>query len=154
MIGEYASNRQHIEVLHTDPSGAWARVGLGEGMGWVSMTYLARMPPPKTGAIPRPMHCGGTEPFWSLSMRLRGDEYATPDGGLKQLLMTHEQSGANGYLATFAEGPRSHRTLIVHRTLCNDGMSDRDFGFRATLFNALDARNVVETGCCTLDSAN
>lgn len=154
VLGTYDPYRLNIEVLETTADGAWGKVGLGEGAGWVSMAYLTATLPAEPGTIPRPMLCSGTEPFWSLSLNPSGDDYELMGEPNRTLLMTAEKTADNGYMATFAEGPRSHRTLIIHRLPCSDGMSDRPFGFRATLFNAINGQNGVQTGCCTLDSGN
>lgn len=154
VIGEYDPYRLNVEILEVTADGAWGKVGLGEGAGWVSMSYLTATPAAQPGTIPRPMSCSGTEPFWSLTMNPRGDDYLMLGETNRALLMTHEETATNGYLATFAEGPRTHRTLIIQSLPCSDGMSDRPFGFRATLFNAISGENGVQSGCCSLDSGN
>lgn len=154
VIGSYPPFRLNVEVLDTTADGTWGRVGLGEGMGWVSMAYLEATPDALDGTIPRPMSCFGTEPFWSLTMSARGDEYHLLGDGALPLTLVAETTAVNGYLATFSQGSDNHRTLIIQTLPCNDGMSDRAFGFRASLFNAVNGQNWVQSGCCTRDSGN
>lgn len=153
IIGEFGPYRLNIEVLETNADATWARVGYGEGMGWVSMAYLSPAQTPEAGTIPRPLRCFGTEPFWSIDFFPRGEEFSTPEQQ-SRLTLTRELTSDSGYLAQFGQDSESERMLIIKRSACNDGMSDRDFGFTATLFSALNGQNAVHSGCCTLDSGD
>jgi uncharacterized membrane protein len=116
------------------------------------MRFLARSNHVGPYEIPRPISCSGTEPFWTLNMGVRGDDYQMMGADRRDLTATEETVGDNGFLARFIEGPELERTLIVRRSECGDGMSDRRFGWAATLFNAAPDGNQVLTGCCTLDA--
>ncbi|SHJ00799.1 SH3 domain-containing protein [Wenxinia saemankumensis] len=150
ILDSYFPYAMNVEVLRTTPDGSWGLVGLPEGNGWVSMRYLAAQET-DPAEIPRPLNCGGTEPFWSLNMTLRGDEYDSPGTGYRFLSLLSARTAPNGYLATFEEGPTLNRTLTVMRGACSDGMSDREYGWRAMLFNDAPDGSEVQAGCCTLD---
>lgn len=150
IIGEYGPYAFNIEVLETTPDGSWGLVGLGEGNGWVSMRYLAQRPT-DPNSLPRPISCFGTEPFWSLGMYPRGDEFNALGEERRPLTLTHEAVAPNGFLATFQEGPTLDRTAVIERMQCSDGMSDRRFGWRVMLFTEAPDGNGVLSGCCTLD---
>lgn len=152
VIGEYGPYALNIEVLRTTPDGQWGRVGLGEGNGWVAMRYLARSDHQDPNAFPRPLSCFGTEPFWSLNVTVRGDEYQAMGDTRRDLTMISERTAYNGALAVFEEGPTLQRTLIVRRLTCGDGMSDREYGWQATLFNDAPDGGEVQSGCCTTDT--
>jgi uncharacterized membrane protein len=154
IIGEYGPYTLNIEVLRTTPDGRWGLVGSGEGNGWVSMRYLEASGHNNPGDFPRPMRCSGTEPFWNLNVTMRGDEYHALGDTRRDLNMIRENSADNGGFAMFEEGPTLTRTLIVKRGYCSDGMSDREFGWQALLFNEAPDGNSVQSGCCTLDAAN
>lgn len=151
IIGTYAPDDLNIEVLSTSPDGKWGRVGVSEGNGWVAMRFLARSEDTPTDTLPRPLICSGTEPFWTLAMTPGGDEYLTPDDR-RDLTLTAKVAAPQGYLVTFTEGATLTHTLIVQRGLCSDGMSDRDFGWRAMLFKQAPDGNTLAAGCCTLDA--
>lgn len=152
IIGTYGPYDLNIEVLNLSRNGKWARVGLGERNGWVAIRFLKPSDHNDPNGFPRPMICSGVEPFWTLATYPKGDEYDAPDTGRRDLNMLHEAAAPNGYIATWEEGPTLNRTLIVERAACGDGMSDRDFGWRATLFNEAPDGNSVQTGCCTMDT--
>lgn len=58
------------EVEVTARSGdVWARILHGEGNGWVAVRYLQAQNAVET---PEALFCGGTEPFWSLTLERDG----------------------------------------------------------------------------------
>lgn len=154
VIGEYGPYTLNIEVLRTTPDGKWGMVGVPEGNGWISMRYVELSGHNEPGIFPRPLTCYGTEPFWNLNVTVRGDEYQEMGDVRRDLNMIQENTAPNGAYAVFEEGPTLNRTLIVKRGYCGDGMSDREFGWQATLFNEAPDGNTVLSGCCTLDTNN
>lgn len=150
-IGQIAPFAQNLEVLETTADGTWGMVGLPEGNGWVSMRYLELMPVEGDAQVPRPLSCRGTEPFWSVSLYPRGAEFNSPDTGAVPMTVVAEAVAPQGYLLTLEEGPTLHRTLVVTREACSDGMSDRRFGFASRMFKEAPDGNQLLAGCCTLD---
>jgi len=65
IIGEFGPNTLNVEILRVQEG--WGQVPTAEGLGWVSMRFLAENPWPE-GEVPRPLACSGTEPFWSLTL--------------------------------------------------------------------------------------
>lgn len=147
-IGPYDLN---IEVLELSSDSKWGKVGLPEGNGWVSMTYLDLITSDDPYVVQRPLSCMGTEPFWSVSLYPRGAEYNSPDTGAVPMTVTHEAVADHGFLIQLEEGPSLNRTLIVTREGCSDGMSDRAFGFSTRMFTEAPDGNMALQGCCTLD---
>lgn len=139
-----------IEVLELSADGAWGLVSTAEGNGWAAMRYLKPATGQDPNLIPRPMICLGNEPFWSVGLLPRGAEYTTPEGRA-DLMVVAESVAPQGYLARLDEGRTLSRTLIITRAHCSDGMSDRRFGFAATLYTESLKGNSALTGCCTLD---
>lgn len=146
-IGELGPYTLNVEVLRT--LDGWGYIGAGEQSGWVSMRYLAANPAP-AGELPRPLSCGGTEPFWDITFWPRGAEYNTPDAGPQALTILSEQIASNGYLITTQEGPTLTRTIAISGQWCSDGMSDRNYGMSAIVFTNAPDGNSVLTGCCTM----
>jgi len=151
ILGQIGPFATAIEVLSLSQDGKWGRIGVPEGNGWVAMRYLEPTPPIDPYAVPRPFSCFGTEPFWSVSLYPRGAEYNSPDTGAVPMEVISEAVSPRGYMFKLREGLTLERTLIVSRGQCNDGMSDRTFGFSTHMFLESPEGNVAYTGCCTLD---
>jgi len=145
-VGEFGPFTLNVEVMRVEDG--WGYVPAGEVSGWVSMRYLMPNPLPAF-EVPRPMACYGTEPFWSLSLYPRGIEFDSPMTGPRTLNSLRESAADDGFFVMTEEGPTLNRTLIVKAMACNDGMSDRDFGMSALLYNEAPDGNSVLQGCCT-----
>ena len=148
-IGEYAPDAANIEVIRTTPDGHWGMVGLGERNGWVAMRHLMRQTEASL-TLPSPLHCFGTEPFWSL--RMEDDDVTLSDPELGQITMglTQHSFAPNGYLVRF-DSVETASHMIIRQGYCSDGMSDREFGFTAALFFQSASGSRVAAGCCTFD---
>lgn len=147
-IGPYEID---IEVLGLNADGTWGRVPLPEGVGWVSMRYLAANADTDAEAVPRPLICSGTEPFWTLANYPRGPEFR--DLSLDRradLELLYERRLPDGYLLRYTGGEELPHTLLVEREWCSDGMSDREFGFSATILTGENYRMRTLHGCCSL----
>lgn len=151
VVGTIGPYGLHVEVTRLSDDGRWGKVGLPEGNGWVAMRFLSPMAAEDPAAIPRPLTCFGTEPFWSASLLPRGEEFSSPDTGAVPLTLLEQAVSEEGFLFRLEEGPTLIRTVIVRRAMCNDGMSDREFGFSALMFTEAPDGNATVTGCCTLD---
>jgi uncharacterized membrane protein len=157
IIGSILPYATSIEVLELSANGNWGLVSTGEGNGWAAMRFLEPMPAPDENSLPRPLSCLGTEPFWSVGLLPRGDEFSTP-GYRADLIRLSEAAAPQGYIARLQvakelpdEEPTETMTLTITRATCSDGMSDRRYGFTAVLFTESDEGNSLRSGCCTLD---
>lgn len=153
-VGEIGAHGFNIEVLGLSEDGKWGMVPLPEGSGWVAMRFLQPTPPADPRLVPRPLTCSGTEPFWTLGLYPKGAEWMTPESPRADLTVTGEAVAARGYRLHAEEGPTRIHDLTVVRQQCSDGMSDRKFGFAASLFIESPDGNALLTGCCTLDHRN
>ncbi|WP_103335200.1 COG3650 family protein [Pseudotabrizicola formosa] len=151
IAGEIAPYAMNVEVLSLSPDGKWGRVGVPEGNGWVSMSYLDLTEAEDPTLVQRPLSCFGTEPFWSVSLYPGGAEYNSPETGAVPMSVVQEAVAAEGFLIQLEEGPTLNRTLIIRRTQCSDGMSDRAYGFSTLMFTEAPDGNASLPGCCTLD---
>lgn len=150
IVGSLGPFTLNVEVLRT--LDGWGQIPTPEGMGWVSMRFLASNPWPANEA-PRPLICSGTEPFWTFALYPRGTEYSELGldiGTPRPQTILSEDVAPNGFLIRAQEGPTLNRTLTVDGRACNDGMSDRRYGMSATLFTSAPDGNYVQTGCCTM----
>ena len=53
----------------------------------VSCSMARLLPEGAAGALPRPLLCRGTEPFWSVGLRADGATLATPEGARELRLL-------------------------------------------------------------------
>lgn len=153
ILGTLAPDAEMIEVLEEEDG--WGRILLDEGNGWVNMSYLAPMDRPMAGEFDAPGHfqCLGTEPFWGAQLGSDG-RLSFHDGMSLGEELTAELTDAQ----TASARPDPHYyafegavsgTLIIDAETCSDGMSDRDYGWRAYLFarDPEGGRRFVD-GCC------
>lgn len=141
-----------VEVIALSEDGRWGMVGLPEGNGWVNLRFLAPDPPPPAGALPRPMVCLGTEPFWSLTFGIRGTDYIDPELARPEPLEVLDEAGdRQGWYAHLKQAARGEHRIIIRPEMCSDGMSDRLYGYAALRFFAGPDGVQVERGCCTRD---
>ncbi|MCL6285171.1 SH3 domain-containing protein [Ruegeria sp. 2012CJ41-6] len=146
-IGALAPDAREVEIVRRDSSGSWGRVNVMEHGGWVSMRYLAPQGPGFDADYPGPLHCYGTEPFWSLSadpgstaeFRFFDAEPAALSAGARQPAMGYSDR------LRFALGDSGQ--AIIRRAECSDGMSDNAFALEIDLI--LDDDRFL-TGCCSI----
>lgn len=151
IMGTYPPYAVNIEVLSLSDNGKWARVGMGEGNGWVAARFLQRDDSGDPYRIPRPISCVGTEPFWAFNMSIRGTDFAEAGFETSILNEVSEAVTRDAFMGVFEEGPTLTHTIMVEREMCSDGMSDREFGFSARLFVEAPDGNRFYRGCCTMD---
>lgn len=135
-----------VEILGYSADGAWARLGLPEGEGWVARRFVAEEPVEDPRKVPLPLRCVGTEPFWSLSVDGADAVFETPDEGPRPLRPIGRAESFRGFVLAFDDRGET-RDLTVMRAECSDGMSDRPYGFTALVWNR--GEEVLE-GCCFL----
>lgn len=147
IIGSLAADAARIEVV--EERDGWGRVNTGEASGWASMRYLSyRTDVWQDGALPQGFGCFGTEPFWDLQaeggdMVLRGPDSPDDVRPVRAVLGT----------GIFRDPMRAvlvdDMTLVATPQICSDGMSDRQFGLRASLILVGETPRLL-SGCCSI----
>lgn len=150
ILARLAPGQRGVEVVRLSDDGKWGMVAVPESNGWVSMRYLAAEPMP-ADALPRPVHCYGTEPFWSITFNEDGIVYRSPDDELPLSLRT-ESALTDGWQALLYAGVRGDWAVDIRRGECSDGMSDRLFGLSIKLQQSGVGATGALAGCCTLDA--
>ncbi len=153
ILATLAPGTEGIEVLDISGDGKWALVPLPEGSGWVARRFLQAMPLDPS-SLPRPMRCIGTEPFWAMEIAGFGGTWSTAEEQDVALSLPVTEVAPEGWFALAEDPARGHGlSLIVTRSMCSDGMSDRRFGLTALIFDKdyRGGRNRIWQGCCTLD---
>ncbi len=156
IVGTLPRNAKSVEVVAVDATGKWASVNTGEGSGYASMRFLSQQDGPDWGALERPLHCIGTEPFWAL-----GFDPATGMAGLSgpespdRAAVISAVWPNNLYQSTAAiafGGAGFDGIATLHGESCSDGMSDSAYGIAVSLFmrDASGAASAAFTGCCSL----
>ncbi|RVV97866.1 peptide-binding protein [Mesobaculum littorinae] len=150
ILGELPADATGVEVTAPDHTGDWGRVNHGEGTGWVALAYLSRRP--GQDAIPRVLHCAGTEPFWSLDLTPKATTFSPVDGtamaaGRARAQMAEGRADRFSFRA-WRQG--DGLTGVVARSACSDGMSGRAYGLTLDLL-VLRAQGATHyAGCCSL----
>ncbi|OSP54684.1 COG3650 family protein [Pseudoruegeria sp. SK021] len=151
--------RTGIEGLGLSDSGTWVHVAFGETTGWVNARFLSAQPPRPAGALPSPMRCHGTEPFWGLNFpngsfaefeRLPDPEI--PFSVTFQSTAIGRQSGdiVARLTGTGDPQPPVQGTLTLRHEMCSDGMSDRSFGLSILFLLERGDTPELYSGCCSL----
>lgn len=139
-------NGAQVEATARSGDG-WVRILQGEGDGWVARRYL--QPPPAGDTAPDTLYCGGTEPFWSLTLAAAAPPVFT-EAGQEPVVLTqdwrHTVAGARN--GSFAIGSDRYIALF-HRRQCSDGMSDRTYGW-ALDFLLTGGQGAFLQGCCRM----
>ena len=149
IVGTLAHDAVDVEVIMPSEDFEWGLVATGEGMGWASLDYLVPGPGQWDGQFPEFTACSGTEPFWSL---VREGETVTFDG--------LDLPGASAPI-DFRESSLSHRGRhsfragdmvgVLSNELCNDGMSDLEYGWELNLIMLSgEDDNRHFQGCCSI----
>lgn len=154
IIGSFAPNQTHIEVVGTTEDRRWGRVIIGETSGWSSMRYLTRMGPDWNAGLPTPLYCGGTEPFWSFDRLIGGGNFNSPNLNAPEPFAelwsgTPSARGPQTFGMVLDSG-HSTMTAFIRRGICSDGMSDRDYGMIAYFLRTTPQGTEMLEGCCSL----
>ncbi|WP_417524152.1 COG3650 family protein [Marinovum sp.] len=154
-IGDLAHDQTAVEVIETDESGDWGRIGWEEGHGWIAMRFLEAEDLPMIGdsRLPEGLLCTGTEPFWSLRYTADTALYSDFNNNSATLPLTDQLSaaGRNGFPALLSHGGDGAAvTAVIRAQLCSDGMSDRDYPYAIVLRVQAAAEQILFEGCCRL----
>lgn len=151
LVTSLAPDARNIEVVRVQ--NGWGRVTLIEASGWVSMRYLQPQPGGGTDRFPQRLTCYGTEPGWSLVIGPDAAEFATLEG--ETLLKVQERLTSRNHTRRFAlmaGSPDMFVTATITPAMCNDGMSDTEFGLAISAVTRMPDGYSLLSGCCTLRS--
>jgi uncharacterized membrane protein len=156
IVGSFAHNASPVEVFREQ--NGWAQVTLDEQMGWVSMRFLKEATVSTIGksTLPEGLSCGGTEPFWGLTISGGQIRYSNMDHSEQAYAISdadqfhHLGSSTNFVLA---QGNGEQLTAVISNQMCSDGMSDRDYPRRIDLLSTKTGQTIGQSGCCNLPLA-
>ncbi|MEM9348617.1 MAG: hypothetical protein AAGA47_00015 [Pseudomonadota bacterium] len=159
IIDRFRPEETGIEVVRAQ--GNWARVRVGESMGWASLRFLVRQQGQGLSEVPPELFCGGTEPFWTLDIeRDKGGaypgEFLYPGvfEGPQRVHLEALRPAPNDLRQLGGFGVRGPSgdpfTLGIKRQLCSDGMSDIEYGFTALVIARFGEAMQALGGCCSL----
>ncbi|MGE0232546.1 MAG: SH3 domain-containing protein [Flavobacteriaceae bacterium] len=155
IVGTLPPGASPVEVIAvTDGPTRWGKVVAGDGVGWVSMAYLAEVDPARVPGTPIPTQtvCAGTEPFWSLTFSADSMSFEAPDVAATTLSLS--SSGAfvarsHRFYAVAGDSANGMSAVVSSGEYCSDGMSDRDYGWSIDLLRSDGGKVSGYTGCCT-----
>lgn len=153
VIEALAYNDRYIEIVELSENGKWGLIGYAGGSGWASMRYLKRQPGQDGPNLPRPLSCGGNEPFWGIEFSQHTNEF-NESGAMSHRLNTVWEGIPDGMLPVtygirMAKGGDKIDAVIT-RSRCSDGMSDYEYGFEINALLSGTIGNRMLTGCCSL----
>lgn len=153
IVNTLAPNQRDVEVVDVSPDERWGLVGFPEGSGWVSMRYLARQPEQNPRYLPKPLGCGGTEPFWSLDINNQTAQFDIMGGEPRVFTPVWEDTPEGMQAISYAvkmQGSNEDITAVVKRAQCSDGMSEKIYGFSVDLIMSGGYGSHYYSGCCSL----
>ncbi|WP_152460891.1 COG3650 family protein [Palleronia sp. THAF1] len=152
IIAELAPDADGIEVVALSGNSRWGRVNAGEQSGWVAMRFLSAYGGQYQGRFPSPASCFGTEPFWTLNISDDALRFDRLDEGVADFTAGNRETAIGRRDQWSARAFRDGRnlTVVVGTEACNDGMSDRAYGLRATVLISTDTSHDHYAGCCSL----
>jgi len=153
IIETLAYNNRYVEIVALSADEKWGLIGYPGGSGWASMRYLERQSGQNGFDLPRPLSCGGNEPFWALQFSLRGNDFSEP-GQPSHILPSVWEGIPDGMLPVtygirMAQGGDKIDAVITRRQ-CSDGMSENQYGFEINALLTGSFGNRMLTGCCSL----
>ena len=140
-VGALGAHATGITITDTNANG-WVKVAKGGQEGWVNAKFLSY----ENGA-PVALTCSGTEPFWSIRISYGGADvdFSAMDAGKRRITLAPPESAAGRpYPWLFQGGDKGGSFIVIDRTTCSDGMSDRSYDYAVT---ASIAGHFV-SGCC------
>ena len=154
VIETLAPNDRNIEIVQLSDDGKWGLIGYPGGSGWASMRYLARQPGQDGRGFPSSLGCGGTEPFWGLVFNGQSANYDMMGEDNQSFTKVWEDTAVGMAPISYAvklQGNGGDITAVIHRNLCNDGMSEMTYGFDIDVIFSRPSGNSYYSGCCSLN---
>lgn len=128
----------------------WGVAMEGGKTGWANARYLSRIEDPVEPG-PFPMACGGTEPFWGVTVRDGKAEFTSPEtepGSVTYAAEAWTIASARLYeratRLTAAEGTGFLAVQMVD-SYCSDGMSESSYPYDGLL---MTPAGTLYEGCC------
>lgn len=151
LMSSFAPN-EVVMVLEYLANG-WAKVSVGEGVGFVNGQFLSRGGGVQTqNGMQLGLTCNGTEPFWTLNIdtdrTVRFNSLVSGAEPITSLTLASPSPITNAYPFNFAATPYSG---TLSQQICGDGMSDIQYGWALTLLkpNGNGGWDTLN-GCCSL----
>ncbi len=149
ILGQLAHDAGPVEVVMARDG--WAHVTIEDQAGWVSMRFLERVEVGRHNAsgLPVGLQCGGTEPFWHLSITDDAVAFsalgAMPEDqsfGIEHVARAH----SIGFPAWFDLSDGA--SAWFEPRMCSDGMSEIAHGWTAHIVIEAEAGPYLYSGCC------
>ncbi len=154
IVGTLRPDQTDVEVIEPNEDLTWGLVNSDEQTGWVSLAYLARHPNQWAGQQPDTAICFGTEPFWSLDVSTEKATFESPDALPLKFDRTSALQSRNRIdrHTQVYENNLGGLVATLRNLSCNDGMSDRAFGWEVDLLLVVagDANAQMFSGCCSI----
>lgn len=157
IIGKLKMNNDAFEILERDPEHEWGRILWQDREGWVFLEYVQQVSPDMVPAsnIPIKLHCSGAEPYWDytvtstteVSFKILFDDFEA-NTTIESVL--ESANSANIPTALVATGKDLKLTAVLDPQQCQDGTTQRLFGWSIDLLVERDNNKQLYSGCCSL----
>lgn len=148
IIGALPYDAESVEIVRAEGDPAWGLVNINEGVGWVSMRYLARQPEQLDYIYPEFTSCAGTEPFWNLTRDGAAITYEIFSEDMPprtETLVSEKTAVGHRHRYSF----RTENLVgVLARQYCDDGMSGYEYGLELNLI--LLEEDYLIQGCCSI----
>ena len=151
ILGQLAHDAGPVEVVQARDG--WAMVTVEDQAGWVAMRYLERVDVGRhdVSDLPVGLQCGGTEPFWNVSVTDEAVEFsalgAMPEDqsfDVEHIARAH----SIGFPAWFDLSDGA--SAWFEPRMCSDGMSEIAHGWTAHIVIEAETGPYLYSGCCRL----
>ena len=154
IVGQIPSDATGISTLGgrvVVGASTWLEVQYRDLRGWVNGQYLTPEPEPiRSGNLPMPLRCSGTEPFWGLSVNGGAMQFKLFDTESSFAVAGPIRSANSTLIWSFpienGDGTGSGVLFVKATGDCSDGMSDQSYPFEV-MVNLPEAGGVF-SGCC------
>lgn len=151
-LGELLPHESEVEVIRLNAEGTWGLINTAEGSGWVSMRFMVRRHGfDASSAMPLPLNCLATEPFWTLRLKPDNEVHFEQFDEPALALTLIQANRSENHSAVYGFVAQGSVTLsgIIRRASCSDGMSDREYGLDLQLMQ-LGTETRLWSGCCSI----
>lgn len=129
----------------------WIEVSHRQVLGWVNAKHLQGA---HSTADPSEVtfQCGGTEPFWSVSLSRDGANYSDPEIengktlSVEKTVVAQARPGIPFLYRLKDQTGAAYQAVVSQREWCSDGMSDFDYAFEVMF----SSDSSLMQGCCSI----
>lgn len=157
VVGNLKPDSGTLEILEISDDNKWGRILWADSNGWVSADYLREVSPTKlkNTMVPVGLHCSGTEPYWDFAINSQADvtfKELFTDSIENSIIesVAESDNNLNFPTALLASSDKVKLTVMLNTRQCNDGLTERAYGWEIDILVTHDAKQRLLSGCCSM----